>query len=219
MLSMIDLNLYGTVSAADDVVIGEGVVLGAPKEQRVIDRTGPGEPVRIGPGALLMHYVIVYEGTSIGAGCFLDDRVRVGYGCHIGDRCRLTHGAYLGDRVRVEADCVVAGFVCDGTYVGAGCTVMGRLVHQYSHPHLGWWGPDEAAPVIQQATVVGFGAVVVGGVRIGPRSYVAAGAIVTRDVPEGHIVTGINVATPASLWTGSRLSDLISTWTVPASEA
>ncbi|HYS38533.1 MAG TPA: hypothetical protein VEO01_23185, partial [Pseudonocardiaceae bacterium] len=60
--------------------------------------------------------------------------------------------------------------------------------------------------------VVGYGARVIGGVRVGPRSYVAAGAIVTRDVPPEHVVTGVNIQTPAARWTGRRLQDLIGNW-------
>ena len=42
---------------------------------------------------------------------------------------------------------------------------------------------------------------------------VAAGAIVTRDVPSEHVVTGVNVHTPAERWQGKRLRDLIGYWT------
>jgi acetyltransferase-like isoleucine patch superfamily enzyme len=90
---------------------------------------------------------------------------------------------------------------------------MGDLVHEYTRPDLGWWGADEAPPVIEQDSVVGFGACVVGGVRVGPRSYVAAGAVVTKDVPPEHVVTGVNVHTPIDYWTGQRLEALIKHWT------
>ncbi|MET8764876.1 hypothetical protein [Lentzea sp. NPDC004782] len=65
--------------------------------------------------------------------------------------------------------------------------------------------------------MVGFGARVVGGVRIGPRSYVAAGAVVTKDVPAEHVVTGVNLQTPAECWSGERLQGLIEHWRAQAS--
>jgi acetyltransferase-like isoleucine patch superfamily enzyme len=89
---------------------------------------------------------------------------------------------------------------------------MGSLVHEYTRPHLGWWDVDEKPPVILSDTVIGYGATVVGAVRVGPRSYVAAGAVVTRDVPPEHVVTGVNVQTPAAMWRGRRLTDLIMRW-------
>lgn len=210
--------LYGPVVIDEGVVVGEHAVLGCPKEARIEqarkDGTADrGRPVRIGRGTVVMHHVVVYEGAVIGASCLLDDRVRIGYDTRIGDRTRLTHGAYVCDRVDIGDDCCVAGFVCDGVRVGAGSTVMGQLVHEYTQPHLGWWAADEAPPVIHERSVVGFGAVVVGGVSVGPRAYVAAGAIVTRDVPPDHIVTGANIFTPASSWPGERLQALIAAWT------
>lgn len=210
--------LYADVIRDDDVVVGEHAVLGCPKEARVEEfrarnDPGRGQPVSIGTGSLLMHHVVVYEGVRIGEGCVLDDRTRVGYDSVIGSRTRLVHAAYVCDRVEIGDDCRVAGFLCDGVRVGAGSTVMGRLVHEYTQPHLGWWGVDEVPPVVAEQSVVGFGAVVVGGVTIGPRSYVAAGAIITRDVPPDHVATGTNVLTPSGEWSGRRLRSLITAWT------
>ncbi|GAA2536880.1 hypothetical protein [Pseudonocardia hydrocarbonoxydans] len=213
----IPAELYGPVQQADDVLIGEGVVLGCPKEARLDEYTtgrnvGRGGPVVIGSRTILMHHLVVYEGVTIGAGCILEDRVRVGYDCTIGDATRVIHGAYLCDRVDVGTGCRIAGFVCDGTRIGDGSTVMGRLVHEYSQPHRGWWAVDEAPPVVHEESVVAMGALVVGAVSIGPRSYVAAGAIVTKDVPPATVVTGTNVHTPLSRWRGSRLRGLVEAW-------
>jgi acetyltransferase-like isoleucine patch superfamily enzyme len=119
------------------------------------------------------------------------------------------YGVYVCDRVTIGCDTRIGGFVCDGVVIGDRCTVMGQLVHEYSRPHLPWWEVDEAPPVIGEDTVVGFGALVVGGVRIGPRSYVAAGAVVTKDVPPEHVVTGTNRMTPMGHWRGTRLQHLI----------
>lgn len=210
--------LYGSVRIADTCVVGEHCVLGYPKEARLSqalrDRAGVsgGSPVVIGGRCILFNHVIAYEGVRIFDDCVIEDRVRIGYDSSIGPRTRVVYGAYLCDRVRVGADACVAGFVCDGATVGNRSTVMGELVHEYSQPHRGWWEVDEATPVIESDTVVGFGARVIGGVTIGPRSYVAAGATVTRDVPTGVVVTGTNVHTPTAEWSGARLQKLLGHW-------
>ncbi|GAB2694884.1 acyltransferase [Nocardia thraciensis] len=210
-------DLYGEVQFGAGAVIGEQCVLGYPKEARIRDAQrgtrSPGERVVVGEGCLLFNQIIVHEGTVLGAECVVEDRARIGYGCVIGARSRVAHGAYVCDRVHVGEDACVAGFVCDATVIGDRSTVMGDLVHEYTRPDLGWWGVDEAPPVVEADSVVGFGARVVGGVRIGPRSYVAAGAVVTKDVPPEHIVTGINVHTPIDRWPGQRLAALIGQWT------
>lgn len=41
---------------------------------------------------------------------------------------------------------------------------------------------------------------------------VAAGAVVTKDVPPEHVVTGVNTSSPAKEWRGRRLQDLIRHW-------
>jgi acetyltransferase-like isoleucine patch superfamily enzyme len=171
-----------------------------------------GEPVTVGPNCLIANHVIDYEGAHIDDDCLIEDRVRIGYNSRFGARTRIVYGAYLCDRVTIGVDACVAGFVCDGTTIGDRSTVMGELVHEYTRPHKGWWDVDEEPPVIEVDCVVGYGARVVGGVRIGPRSYVAAGAVVTKDVPPEHIVTGVNVQTPAEKWRGCRLQSLIRHW-------
>ncbi|MFI8974198.1 DapH/DapD/GlmU-related protein [Nocardia asteroides] len=211
--------MYGQVQFGDSVIVGEQCVLGYPKEARLQEaqdgRHSTGDPVVIGERAMLFNQVVIHEGTVLGNECLVEDRARIGYGCEIGERTRVVHGAYICDRVRIGVDACVAGFICDATVIGDRSTVMGDLVHEYTRPDLGWWGADEAPPVIESDSVVGFGARVVGGVRIGPRSYIAAGAVVTRDVPAEHVVTGINIQTPINRWAGRRLSALIEHWTKP----
>lgn len=209
----------GPVSVAASAVVGDQCVLGSVKEARLRETDPSGQwlgeaasPVVIGERCLVFHQVVLYEGVQLGDDCVVEDRVRIGYGSHIGNSTRLLYGAYICDRVTIGDQARVAGFVCDGATIGDRSTVMGQLVHEYTHPHQDWWQVDEAPPVIEDDVVVGYGSSVVGGVRIGPRSYVAAGAVVTRDVPPEHIVTGTNTLTPASAWPGRRLRELLDHW-------
>jgi acetyltransferase-like isoleucine patch superfamily enzyme len=216
--SMNITSLYAPVNLASNSIVGEHCVLGYPKEARLrAEQQRPGssltaEPVTIGSGCLVANQVVIYEGVQIGADCVIEDRARIGYNSVIGDRTRIAYGAYVCDRVTIGVDACVAGFVCDGTAIGDRSTVMGELVHEYTRPHKGWWDVDEEPPLVGADSVVGYGARVVGGVRIGPRSYVAAGAVVTKDVPSECVVTGVNIQTPAEHWRGRRLRDLIDHW-------
>lgn len=214
-----DRSLYGPVTIPASSQVGEHCVIGCPKEARLFkvqagEEIGRGAPVIIGERCLLFHHVTVYEGVQLGDDCVVEDRVRVGYGSHIGAGSRLMYGAYVCDRVQIGVEARIAGFICDGTTIGERSTVMGQLVHEYTRPHEGWWQVDEPSPVIEHDVVIGYGATVVGGVRIGPYSYVAAGAVVTTDVPSGRVVVGINVQTPITDWTGRRLSDALRSWVV-----
>ncbi|WP_394617397.1 DapH/DapD/GlmU-related protein [Lentzea sp. JNUCC 0626] len=211
-------SLYAPVSIGETSVVGSHCMIGYPKEARIsAEQKMPGSPkvgsrVIIGERCQLANQVVLYEGVQISDGCVLEDRVRVGYDSTVGAGTRIAYGAFVCDRVTIGANAVVAGFVCDGTRIGDRSTVMGELVHEYTRPHQDWWEVDEDPPVIEADSVVGFGARVVGGVRIGPRSYVAAGAVVTKDVPPEHIVTGVNEHVPADQWKGKRLQGLIAHW-------
>lgn len=209
----------GAVWIAPSTVVGEHCVFGCVKESRLaargvdLDRLArEAAPVEIGERCLIFNQVVIYEGSRLGEGCVVEDRVRVGYDVHVGRDVRLIYGAYLCDRVQVDDGARVAGFVCDGAQIGTQSSVMGQLVHEYSRPHCRWWEVDEPSPVVHEDVVVGFGATVVGGVELGPRSYIAAGAVVTTDVPPEHVVTGINQLTPASAWPGRRLRELLAHW-------
>jgi acetyltransferase-like isoleucine patch superfamily enzyme len=202
------------VTVATSTIIGDGCSLGCLKEARLAavlsgQRAGAGSPVTIGERCLIFNQVILYEGVEIGDDCVVEDRVRLGYDVRVGARTRLVYGAYVCDRVSIGCDARVGGFVCDGVRIGDRSTVMGQLVHEYSRPHEPWWDVDEAPPVVGDDCVVGFGAIIVGGVRIGPRSYVVAGATITKDVPAEHVALGTNALVPMSEWRGARLQGLI----------
>ncbi|WTW98251.1 hypothetical protein OG216_35110 [Streptomycetaceae bacterium NBC_01309] len=210
--------LYAPVQIDGSSVIGEYCVLGYPSEARLrAEQRQPGsatagDRVVVGPNCLVANHVVIHEGVQIASECVIEDRVRIGYNTSVGAGTRIVYGAYVCDRVVIGAEACVAGFVCDDTVIGERSTVMGELVHEYTRPHEGWWGVDEEPPVIEADSVVGYGARIVGGVRVGPRSYVAAGAVVTKDVPPGHVVTGVNVHTPTEQWSGQRLQSLIRHW-------
>ena len=217
--------LRSEVEVAASAVIGEHCTLGYPKEARLqaaqadARSAGRGAPVVIGEGCLVANQVVAYEGVRFGAGCVVEDRVRIGYDTQVGARCRLVYGAYICDRVVIEDDARVGGFVCDAARIGARSTVMGALVHEYTRPHQDWWEVDEDPPVVEPDSVVGHGARVIGGVTVGPHSYVAAGALVTRDVPPKHIAINVNHLVPAAAWPGHRLASLTQAWTTPSSPA
>lgn len=67
------------------------------------------------------------------------------------------------------------------------------------------WDADEAqevSPTIEDDAFVGWGATIVGPATIGRGAYVCAGAIVTRSVPDGMIVSGTNQVHSPHEWRG-----------------
>lgn len=214
-----DPTTYAKVAFDGPVFVGSHCVLGFPKEETIRRHLADGTPVselaapvRVDAGCIIGNHVVIHEGASIGAGSVIEDRTRIGYDARLGARTRVMYGAYLCDRVSAGDDARIGGFVCDAAQIGDRATVMGALVHEYTSPHLDWWSPAEGAPTIEDDAVIGYNATVVGDVQVGRRAYVAAGAIVTRDVPPEHVVTGINEHVALRAWKGRRLRALRDHW-------
>lgn len=207
---------YGDVKIGSNVFIYSGCRFGLPKEVRIVGRLSSfTEPdiykecmtVYISDNVIIGNDALIYEGCKIGIGVILEDRIRIGFNCDIGANTRLMYGAYICDRVQIGDNCRVAGFVCDGVRIGLNSTVMGNLVHSYTVPD-DEWGVEEPAPIIGEQCVIGYGATIVGGIRIGNCSYIGAGAIVTKDVPSNTIVVGKDKHISITEWSGERLKKL-----------
>ena len=79
--------------------------------------------------------------------------------------------------------------------------MFGQLIHRYPRPK--WGEVKEPSPIVGQGVVIGMGATLIGGIRVGDNVYIAAGAIVTKYVPKDSIVlphSSENI--PISEWKG-----------------
>lgn len=100
----------------------------------------------------------------------------------------------IGDYTRIGLHSTVIGPVTIGNHVNLaqGITVT-ALNHNFSDPSLpiDVQGISTMPVVIEDDVWIGANAVILPGVRIGRHSVVAAGAVVTRDVPSGSLVAGV----------------------------
>lgn len=207
-----------SITWGNGVLLGAYVVLGQPKDSRLEDwqvrvnacASAP-EPLTIGDSCRIASHSMIGEGTSLGPGVVLEEYSRVGYGCDIGASTRVMYRAQICDRVTIGSDCRIGGFLGDASVVGRHVSIFGSLVHAYRAPH-GGWDVHEASPVIHDYSVIGMGAIVIGGVTVGPNSYVAAGAVVTRDVPPLTMVTGLDQRRTGPDFDGRMLEKSYWTW-------
>jgi acetyltransferase-like isoleucine patch superfamily enzyme len=116
-------------------------------------------------------------------------------GCEWGDYLRLWGGLYAcGDKPSINVGCNIADpyLVRIGNNVRlSSCTLLGHdgvvnLVNLAQGTKLDSVGFID----IRDNSFVGHGAIVMPNVRIGPNSVVAAGSVVTKDVPPGSVVGG-----------------------------
>jgi len=98
--------------------------------------------------------------------------------CFLGDECLLD----LAEGIRLERQATLAERVLVLTHMNVG---------YQDHPLQAHF-PAQAAPVVVgQGSFIGANATLLPGIRIGARSFVAAGSVVTADVPPGTLVAGV----------------------------
>jgi acetyltransferase-like isoleucine patch superfamily enzyme len=177
----------------DGCVIEDGVVLG--KRPRLAGRTsGPLAPLTIGERVTVCAGAIVYAGTEIGDEAIVGDQAQVRERTTIGERTVIGRAAgidndvRLGARVKVQSQVYVTAHsvVEDDVFLGPGASTtnddtMGR--HASDEPLRG--------ATIRRAARIGGSAVLVPGVEVGEEAFVAAGAVVTKDVPPRAFVVGV----------------------------
>ena len=114
------------------------------------------------------------------------------YGCRIGDNTHVGPFVEIQRGVIVGANCKIEShaFICEGVEVEDEVFVgHGTLFTNDKFPR----ATDEsgAMKTEKRGASLGSGSIVIGGVRIGARAIVGAGAVVTRDVGPGETVAGV----------------------------
>jgi acetyltransferase-like isoleucine patch superfamily enzyme len=90
-------------------------------------------------------------------------------------------------KVLAGAGATLAGLVGDRATLQEEATSLGALVHKSLGPHR---GQVEKGPILEKGSFVGRNATIIGNVHVGEFSYVAAGTVVTRDIPSGILIKG-----------------------------
>jgi len=152
------------------------------------------EGCSIGPGTKVWHFSHILRGSHIGKDCIIGQNVMIGPGVSVGDRCKIQNNVSIYQGVTLE----------DGVFCGPSC-VFTNVVN----PRAEIERKDEFRPTrVGRGATIGANATILCGNDLGDYSFVAAGAVVTRDVPAHALVAGI----PASRigWmspAGERLGD------------
>ena len=202
----------------DGTVIGDGcaiedhAVLG--KRPRLARHSGARREVgalELGAGASVGTGTVVFAGAGVGAGaivgdqCFVRERALVGESSVIGRGSVVDNDVVVGARVRVQTNVYLTAFtiVEDDVFVGPGVSTtnddtMAR--HAADMPIRG--------ATLRRACRIGGGAVLTPGVEIGEEAFVAAGAVVTNDVPARAVVMGV----PARVVREVGDEDLLERW-------
>lgn len=123
------------------------------------------------------------------------------YGCQIGDDTRIGAFVEIQKNATIGALCKISShtFVCEGVeigdevFVGHGVMFINDLYPRATaagglQTEADW----KVVPTyVRKGASIGSGAVILGGVTIGERALIGAGAVVTRDVAADAVVAGV----------------------------
>ena len=174
----------GSLVVLGKAVVSAGHAAAAPARTPLYDR-----PVRDD-----LHGAVVFEGAVIGEGAIVGDQAHVREGTTIGAGTLIGRGSAIGRdvtigaRVRVQTNVWLTSWttVEDDVFVGPGVVTMNDDTMARLAP-----GEPLRGPLLRRACRVGGGVLLAPGVEIGEEAFIAAGAVVTRDVAPRAIVMGV----------------------------
>jgi len=132
---------------------------------------------KIGLDTRMGNFVFIRDSTVIGRGCLIGSYVDIEGDVRIGNFVSLQSGCYITRGVVIE----------DEVFCGPRIVTMNDKPISYRRPSLEF---QSRPPRILRAARVGGGSVLCPGVTIGENALVAAGSVVTRDVPDRMMVVG-----------------------------
>jgi len=178
------------------VQVGDGAILGKPPTlaaRSSAPRDGAAELI-VEAGASILAQAIVFAGARIGPGVIVGDqayvreRATIGAGSVIGRGSCVDFDVVVGERVRIQTMVYVTAhaIIEDDVFVGPGVVTTNDHTMARQPPSAPLLGPT-----LRRACRIGGGAVLVPGIEIGEEAFVAAGAVVTNDVPSRAVVMGV----------------------------
>ena len=129
----------------------------------------------IGTGTKIWINVQVREGARIGRDCILSKDVYVDHEVVIGDECKVQNSVSVYKGVTIE----------DGVFVGPNASFTNDKVPRAQNPD---W--TITPTLVRRGASIGANATIVCGITIGEYAMIAAGSVVTKDVPDFALVMG-----------------------------
>ena len=140
--------------------------------------------VRLGKDVIIHHPDLVnLYGCSVGDETRIGTFVEIQKGAAIGARCKISSHTFVCEGVTIEDEVFIGHGVMFINDRHPRATAAGRLQTEAD------W---KVVPTcVKRGASIGSGAAILCGVTIGEEAIVGAGAVVTRDVPPGAVVTGV----------------------------
>lgn len=153
--------------------------------------------VRIHPTAIVEDGVVLGEGTSVWDSAHIRHSTTLGEQCIVGGKTMIAYDVTIGNRVKINSNVYICNAVTieDGVMVSAGTIFTNDRFPRATTSDLTELrssDPDEhTLPTrVRRGATIGAGAIVGCDLTIGQFAMVGMGSVVTRDVPDFHLVLG-----------------------------
>ncbi|MDQ1679252.1 MAG: UDP-2-acetamido-3-amino-2,3-dideoxy-glucuronate N-acetyltransferase [Frankiaceae bacterium] len=138
----------------------------------------------LGDGTTVWHLAQVREGAVLGRSCIVGRGAYVGTGVVIGDNVKIQNYALVYEPARLE----------DGVFIGPAVVLTNDEFPRSVTPDGELKSAHDWTPVgvtVREGASIGARAVLVAPLTVGRWALVAAGSVVTRDVPDFALVAGV----------------------------
>ena len=179
-------------------VIGDGAVIG--KQPRLaktssLSYSDPFEPLKVGENCSIGAGAVVYAGSTVGDNTMIADLASVRENCTIGNFSLVgrgvcvENGVTIGDYTKVQSNAYITAYTTleDRVFIAPCVTTtndnfMGRTEKRFKLVK---------GAHVKKGARVGGNSILLPGITIGEEAFVAAGSVVTRDVPPRKLVMGV----------------------------
>ena len=176
-----EVALHGTVRIGEGTTIQDNVILGSLEDGELsigkasVIRSGAViySSVRIGDNFRSGHNILIRENSEIGNNVLVGTNSVIDGDCKIGDNVSIQTGVYITRYTTIE----------DDVFLGPLCVTTNDKYMRYGDPLSG--------PVIKRGAKIGANSTIMPGITIGEGATVAAGSVVTRDVPPYKVAMGV----------------------------
>ena len=152
---------------------------------------------RIHPTALIEPNVVIGDGTAIWDNVHIRHDSQIGEQCIIGEKTYIAYGVQIGHRVKINAMVYVCNAVTieDGVMISAGTIFTNDRFPRATMPDLKELrssDPDEHTlpTLVREGATIGAACTIGNDLVIGRWAMVGMGSVVTKSVPDFHLVLG-----------------------------
>ncbi|MBN2488631.1 MAG: N-acetyltransferase [Methanosarcinaceae archaeon] len=191
--------IYGTSTIGDGTIVLENVVIGYPEHTILMEIMDQNKEIEEHdfPGCVIGPNSVIRPGSTIFSNVKTGDRFKTGHNVLVRERTTIGNNVLVGSNVIIDGNVTIGNNVSiqgnvyiptnvvieDNVFIGP-CAVLANDKYPIRKKY------ELIGPKLRKGASVGANATILPGVEIGEGAMVAAGALVTRDVPPWKLAIG-----------------------------